>query len=583
MVSLLVHAPKAIVRRIVPADGLDSELHPVLRRIYAARGVHCGSSLDYGLGRLLPCDGLGGIDAAVDLLVRALERGERILVVGDFDADGATSSALAVRALRMMGAHAPGCMVPNRFAFGYGLTPEIVVVAAERTPDLIITVDNGVSSHEGVAAARARGIRVLVTDHHLPGALLPQADAVVNPNLPGDAFPSKHLAGVGVIFYVMVALRARLRALGWLARRNLADPSLASLLDLVALGTVADVVCLDDNNRILVEQGLRRMRAGKCCPGVQALAEVAGRRLGALTSTDLAYVLGPRLNAAGRLQDMSVGIACLLADDPAEARCLARTLDELNQERRRIEADMQLQAQDALDSLRVDQAQCELPLGLCLFQEDWHEGVVGILAGRVKDALHRPAVAFAVAGDGQLKGSARSVRGLHMRDILEAIATLHPGLLTRFGGHAMAAGLSLPRAHYEAFQTAFDAEVCRRADPAGLHGIIYSDGELAQRDLADARLAELLRRAGPWGQGFPEPVFDGVFAVLQRRIVGARHLRMVLRPRGTELQVDAIAFHATDAGWPAGVPELRMAYRLDINEYRDQRRLQLVAEYLQQP
>ena len=569
---------RRIVRRTLPdpLPPLPSGLPPVLARVYAGRRVIAPLEIEYGLGRLHPYTGLAGMDGAVALLADAVEQDQRVLVVGDFDADGATSSALMLRSLRGMGARHVDYLVPNRFEYGYGLTPEIVAVAAQRRPDLIVTVDNGIASLDGVQAARDLGIRVLVTDHHLPGPALPEADAIVNPSCPGDAFPSKHLAGVGVAFYVMAALRAELRRRGWFARRALAEPNLASVLDLVALGTVADVVPLDHNNRVLVAQGLARIRAGLGCPGVRALARVAGRDPARLTATDLGYALGPRLNAAGRLADMSLGIACLLADEEAEALRLARELDALNAERRAVEAEMHAQALAALEDLDLAD-EGGLPAGLCLFDAGWHPGVVGILASRIKDRLHRPVVAFAPGVNGELRGSGRSVAGLHLRDALESVSTRHPGLLARFGGHAMAAGVSLAPGAFASFAEAFDREVRRRIDPDGLAGVLLTDGPLAP-DEVSLDLAEALRDGGPWGQGFPEPLFDGAFEVVERRPVGERHLRATLRmPEGGRL-VDAMAFNALEQPWPGAGGGVRLAYRLEVNEWQGARTARLVVE-----
>lgn len=570
---------KRIVRRDYKIDPerLPKTLPPVLRRVYAARGIADPAQLDISAERLLPPERLGGLARALDLLEQALVEGQRIVIVGDFDADGATSTALMVRALRSMGARQVSYLVPNRFHFGYGLTPEIVAVAAQKHPDLLVTVDSGISCLAGVAAARAQGIRVLVTDHHLPGARLPEADAIVNPNLPGDGFPSKHLAGVGVAFYVMAALRARLRDKGWFAACGLAEPNLANLLDLVALGTVADVVALDHNNRVLVEQGLRRIRAGRCVPGITALLTVGGRNPARTVASDLGFAVGPRLNAAGRLEDMALGIECLLADEPKLAQHMARQLDALNRERRDIEADMQAQALGSLEALHLEEG--GLNTGLCVYDPGWHQGVIGILASRLKDRFHRPVIAFAAAGDGEIKGSARSVPGLHIRDCLEAVNARHPGLIRKFGGHAMAAGLSLAERDFSMFQALFDAEVCRHLDADDLHGVVHSDGELAADELT-LELAETLRLAGPWGQHFPEPLFDGRFVVSAQRIVGEKHLKLTLRPCAAEQAVEAIYFGGAEAGELSG-REVSIAYRLDANEFRGMRSLQLVVEHLQ--
>ncbi len=563
-----------------PLPHLPAVLHPVLARVYAARGIAEAAELERSAQGLDDYSRLQGIESAVQRLAAAVERGERILVVGDFDADGATSSALAVRALRSLGARDVDFLVPNRFEFGYGLTPEIVAVAAERAPSLIITVDNGISSVEGVAAATGQGIDVVVTDHHLPGRQLPAAVAIVNPNQPGDAFPSKHLAGVGVIFYVMSALRAALRERGWFEQAGIAPPKLGDLLDLVALGTVADVVPLDRTNRILVAQGLARIRAGRCCAGITALLRCAGRDPAGIVAADLGFAAGPRLNAAGRLTDMRLGIECLLCDEDDAAREYAARLDALNRERRSIEADMQAQALASLERLQLADAP-RLPFGVCLYQPDWHQGVIGILASRIKERLHRPVIAFADAGDDLIKGSARSVAGLHIRDALDAVAARHPELLHKFGGHAMAAGLSLARADLDAFAAAFDEEVRRHLGEEDLAGVLLSDGELRPEDLS-LPLAEALREGGPWGQGFPEPLFDGEFALVQQRIVGERHLKLTLRlGTGGATLFDAIAFGQADHHPLPPEARLRLAYRLDVNAFNGRRSLQLRIEHLQ--
>lgn len=552
------------------------DLPPLLARLYAARGVRSAAELDKGLARLIPYQQLAGIEAAVALLVEALERRQRVLIVGDFDADGATASSVGVLGLRMLGVAHVDYLVPNRFEYGYGLTPEIVAVALQRRPDLLITVDNGISSVDGVAAAKAAGLKVLVTDHHLPGPELPAADAIVNPNQPGCPFPSKAMAGVGVIFYVLLALRARLREIGWFARQGMAEPNLAELLDLVALGSVADVVPLDANNRILVHQGLARIRAGRARPGLKALLEVAGKQAARVTSTDLGFILGPRLNAAGRLDDMSLGIECLLCDDEALARDMAMQLDQLNQDRKAIEQGMQREALAQLRDMPVE----ELPFGLCLFEPEWHQGVIGILASRLKERYHRPTIAFADAGNGELKGSARSIPGFHIRDALDAVAARHPGLITKFGGHAMAAGLSLPAANFGAFAAAFDAEVRRQLSDEDLTGRLLSDGQLSAEEF-HLELARALRHAGPWGQHFPEPLFHGVFEVVQQRLVGERHLKMMVRTECGSRSLDAIAFNIDREQWPN--PTVRwaeLAYKLDVNEFRGQESVQLLVSHL---
>jgi single-stranded-DNA-specific exonuclease len=568
-----------IESRPVPTDlPLLGNLSPLLTRLYAARGVSSLSDLDKRLQALLPFTLFKGMPEAVAVLVEALQKQQPILVVGDFDADGATASSVAVLGLRALGAGSVDYLVPNRFEFGYGLTPEIVEVALTRHPAVLVTVDNGISSIEGVAAAKAAGLKVVVTDHHLPAEQLPAADAIVNPSQPGCEFPSKAIAGVGVIFYVMMALRAALREQGWFNATR-PEPNLAELLDLVALGTVADVVPLDANNRILVHQGLARIRAGRCRPGIRALLEVAGRPAQRLVSTDLGFIVGPRLNAAGRLDDMSLGIECLLTDNEPLALDIARELDSLNRDRKSIERDMQQQALATLEAM--DLADSDLPFGLCLFDAQWHQGVIGILASRLKDKYHRPVIAFADAGNGDLKGSARSVPGLHIRDALDAVAARQPGLISKFGGHAMAAGLSLPEANFEAFRIAFDSEVRRQLSAEDLTGRLLSDGELTQSEF-NLDMASDLREAGPWGQHFPEPGFHGEFTLIQQRLVGERHLKMVLQVPGGSDVLDAIAFNIDPQIWPnPEVKRVLLAYTLDINEFRGRQSLQLMVRHLQ--
>lgn len=565
-----------IESRPLPATLPDlGALPPLLTRLYAARGVQSVAELDKGLARLIPYQQLKGMDAAVDLLVLGLQQGQRMLIVGDFDADGATASTVGVLGLRMLGAAHVDYLVPNRFEYGYGLTPEIVAVALEREPQLLITVDNGISSVEGVAAAKAAGLTVLVTDHHLPGAELPAADAIVNPNQPGCEFSSKALAGVGVMFYVLLALRARLREMGWFTAQR-PEPNLGELLDLVALGSVADVVPLDANNRILVYQGLARIRAGRARPGLRAILEVAGRDHRRITSTDLGFILGPRLNAAGRLDDMALGIECLLCEDEALARDMAVQLDQLNQDRKAIEQGMQREALAQLKDLPLE----DMPFGLCLFEADWHQGVIGILASRMKERYHRPTIAFADAGDGVLKGSARSVPGFHIRDALDAVAAKHPHLISKFGGHAMAAGLSLPQDNFAAFAAAFDAEVRRQLCEDDLTGRLLSDGALSIEEF-HLPLAKELRNAGPWGQHFPEPLFHGVFQLVQQRVVGERHLKVVLKSECGSVQLDGIAFGVDREIWPnPTVRWVELAYKLDVNEYRGQETVQLMIAHI---
>ena len=584
-------APLRIVRRSPEIAGASADsgaepslgaLHPVLSRAYRARGIRSESELSLSLDRLLPIGTLDGVAAAVALLIAHRQR--RILVVGDFDADGATSTALIVRALRSWGFAAVDFLVPNRFEFGYGLTPEIVALAASREPSLIVTVDNGISSNAGVAAAQALGIAVLVTDHHLPGAELPAAEVIVNPNLPGAQFGSRALAGVGVAFYVMAALHRELQGSrdGAILPTGALAP--AELLDLVALGTVADVVPLDANNRVLVAQGLKRIRVGRCAPGIRALLEVGGRNLHSLTSADLGFSVGPRLNAAGRLDDMSIGIRCLLADSPAEASMLAARLDQLNQERRAIEAKMQEIALAAVRSLRDPEAAA--PGGtrraaVCLYDASWHQGVVGLVASRIKERVRRPVVAFADNADGTLRGSARSVPGVHIRDVFDAVATQHPHLLQRFGGHAMAAGLTLERRHLDEFARAFEREVMRVTAGRAMADTIESDGALTVDEIS-LSTAEALREGGPWGQNFPEPTFDGSFVLTKTRVVGERHLKLWVEVPGTGRRFDAIAFNFLEPGRDlAKLPEsAQLVYRLDINEYGGERRLQLLVDHL---
>ncbi len=570
------------IRRRPQGGTLPGDLHPVLERVFAGRGIASPGELELGLDRLLPPTGFAGLDQAAELLADSLEAGQKILIVGDFDADGATSIAVGVTLLHAMGAVDVDFLVPNRFEYGYGLTPEIVDLASQRSPDIIVTVDNGISSLEGVTRAGELGMRTLVTDHHLPGRELPAADVIVNPNQPGCQFPSKHLAGVGVIFYVMSALRRCLRERGWFERLGIEPPSLASVLDLVALGTVADVVPLDGNNRILVQQGLLRIRAGQTRPGIEALLHIAGRPLHRVVASDLSFAVAPRLNAAGRLDDMSVGIACLLAPSQSVANQYAEQLDSLNRDRQQIERGMQEQASAALAALDLADAG-QLPNSICLYQAGWHQGVVGILASRIKDRWHRPVIAFADGDDGSIKGSARSIPGLHIRDVLDRVASSEPGLISKFGGHAMAAGLSIPRENFERFASALDAVVTDWLDDVELNAVVESDGELGEDEL-QLPLARQLRYAAPWGQHFPEPVFDGVFHLVHQRIVGEKHLKLVVSPEGSpDCLLDAIAFNVDTEVWPsAEAQRVEIAYRLDCNYYRGEERLQLMVEVLRQ-
>ncbi|OUF44115.1 single-stranded-DNA-specific exonuclease RecJ [Pluralibacter gergoviae] len=557
---------------------LPETLPPLLRRLYASRGVSKAEELERSVKGMLPWQQLSGVEKAAERLYDAFREGLRIIVVGDFDADGATSTALSVLALRQLGGGNVDYLVPNRFEDGYGLSPEVVDQAHARGAQMILTVDNGISSIAGVERARALGIPVLVTDHHLPGDELPDADAIVNPNLRDCGFPSKSLAGVGVAFYLMLALRTFLRDKGWFEAQGITPPNLAELLDLVALGTVADVVPLDANNRILTWQGLSRIRAGKCRPGIKALLEVSNREAQKLAASDLGFALGPRLNAAGRLDDMSVGVALLLCDNIGEARQLASDLDALNQTRKEIEQGMQAEALTLCDKL--ERSAEALPGGLAMYHPEWHQGVVGILASRIKERFHRPVIAFAPAGDGTLKGSGRSIQGLHMRDALERLDTLYPGLMIKFGGHAMAAGLSLEEAKFDEFQRRFGELVTEWLDPALLQGEVLSDGPLSGQEMT-MDVAQMLRDAGPWGQMFPEPLFDGRFRLLQQRLVGERHLKVMVEPIGGGPLLDGIAFNVDTALWPdSSVREVTLAYRLDINEFRGNRSLQIIIDAL---
>ena len=558
--------------RPVPPESLDPELPRFLRQALAARGVVSAADMALPLADLHPPAQLPDIDAAAARLADAVEHGERILIVGDFDADGATASALCVGLLKAFGARDVDFLVPNRFEYGYGLTPELVRVALEGAPQVLVTVDNGVSSIPGVALAQEHGVDVVVTDHHLPGEQLPAAFALVNPNLRGSAFPSPNLAGVGVAYYLMGVLRGVLRERGHFVARGIPEPHLADWLDLVAVGTVADVVPLDRNNRILVHQGLRRIRAGRGRPGIQAIAQVAGRALGKLGAADLGFAIGPRLNAAGRLQDMSIGIRCLLAEDQALARALAESLDSLNAERRRIEAEMNADAATLIDGEMDAEA---LAPGICVYQPGWHQGVVGIVAARMRERYHRPVIAFAdddTAPNG-LKGSARSIPGLHIRDAIADCAARHPGLVAGFGGHAMAAGLTLQRIHLPRFRSAFAQAVASRVDERDLEGIALTDGELGGECL-NVENARAIASHGPWGQGFEEPTFHGEFDLVAQRVVGERHLKLALKR--DERTVDAIAFNQERVA----AKRVQAVYRLGVNDYDDVETLQLEIERL---
>ena len=572
--------PKKILRRPSPDTTPDwgQNLPPLLRRLYAARGVTSDDQLTYTLKHLASPMDLRGVDRAVALLAEAITSQQRVLVLGDFDADGATSTAVAMLGLGMLGLNDIDFRVPSRFSDGYGLTPGIIHRLRDEgaLPDLLVTVDNGISAVEGVRAARELGIRVVVTDHHLAGETLPEAEAIVNPNQPGCPFLSKNAAGVGVMFYVLTALRKHLREQGLLPEPQ---PNLGNLLDLVALGTVADVVPLDHNNRIFVEQGLRRIRQGEARPGILALLEVAGRDHTEISSTDLGFVVGPRLNAAGRLDDMSVGIACLLADSRDEAQRLARELDTFNRERRTIEKDMKTQAQDLLASMSLDIE--GLPWGLALFDTDWHQGVIGILAARIREQTHRPTIAFAPDDNGEdIKGSARSIPGLHIRDVLAVVDARHPGMMKKFGGHAMAAGMTLSRGDLDAFSDAFDRAVRDTLRAEDLEAAITTDGPLSPDEL-HLETATLLKRAGPWGQHFPEPLFDGNFRVVSQRIVGENHLKLVLQPEEGGAIIDGIAFNTGPEVPDYTRTGARVVYKPDANTFRGRTNLQLLVDYLE--
>ncbi|MFA5590918.1 MAG: single-stranded-DNA-specific exonuclease RecJ [Lysobacteraceae bacterium] len=566
-----------IRRRPQPSQSPWPGVHPVLQRVYAARGVADAAEVQHRLAAMLSPALLGGLDRAVALLADAIARQRRICVIGDFDADGATGTAVAVRGLRLLGARHVGFRVPHRMRHGYGLSPELVADLADVSPELLLTVDSGIACISGVAAAQAAGMQVIVTDHHLPGAQLPAADAIVNPNLAGDGFPSKALAGVGVMFYLLLALRAHLRGQGAFAAGD--EPDLSTLLDLVALGTVADMVPLDANNRILVAAGLRRLRSGRGQPGLRALMQVAGRETAHAGSSDMGFALGPRINAAGRLEDMALGIECLLTDDDAHALRLATQLDAINRERRDLQDQMLQQAEAmAADCIAaIESGSDSGDAALCVFEAEWHPGVVGLVASRLKERLHRPVIAFAPGGeDGLLRGSARSIRGFHIRDALADVAAAQPGLISRFGGHAMAAGLSLPAECLDAFREAFIALANARLDAADLQAELWSDGELGAEDFS-RDLAEQLRDGGPWGQGFPEPVFDDEFLLGSWRTVGNGHLKMQLRHAVSGQTIDAIQFGGFDGSPPAA--RLHLAYQLETDDFRDRRGVQLLVRH----
>ena len=561
---------------VISSELSAAPLPPALKQIYANRGVDRLDDITLPLSQLAPPSALKGAQAAAEMLADAIEFHASVVIVGDFDADGATSCALAVSLLKQMGLEEVTYLVPNRFEFGYGLTPEIVGIAAQYQPDVLVTVDNGIASIDGVMAAQMLGMSVIITDHHLPGDTLPEADIIVNPNQPGCPFPSKALAGVGVMFYVLTALRAELRGRGWFESMGIDIPNLADALDLVALGTVADVVPLDKNNRTLVAAGLARMRSGRARPGIEALFEVAGRDISQVSSTDLGFVAGPRLNAAGRLDDMSVGIECLLAESSASARILATQLNDFNKERKEIERTMQTDAMTLLE--KGDLSVGNEDFALSLFREDWHQGVVGILASRIRERFHRPTIVFAQSGDGELKGSGRSIPGVHLRDALDRVATSTPDLITKFGGHAMAAGLSLSQDDLPRFREAFNRVVAQALKGSLPDQVTVTDGKLPESDLT-LGLAEALESGGPWGQAFEAPSFEGVFTISDMRVVGEKHLKFRLFTEAG--LIDAIAFNAEVETWTRDKPKtLRCVYRPCVNEFRGERRLQLQIEAL---
>lgn len=572
MIHKIVRRPK------VDDSHLPNTLSPLLKQIYASRGSSA-EDCELTLARLLRPDTMKGLAEAAVIIADAIKAQRSILIMGDFDADGATSTCVCMLALTMMGATKVDYLIPNRFDYGYGLSPEIVAVAHSKGAELLITVDNGISSIEGVKAAKALGMQVVITDHHLPGKTIPEADAIVNPNQVDCNFASKSIAGVGVAFYLMSALRAELGKRNWYQEQGLAVPNLGQLLDIVALGTVADVVALDCNNRILVEAGLQRVRAGRCRAGITALLEVAKRNPARIVASDFGFAVGPRLNAAGRLDEMALGVETLLCDDMMTARRMAAELDGLNAERRDLEADMQQEALKSLASVELNEE--ELPWGIALFQEDWHQGVIGILASRIKDRYHRPVIAFADAGEGEIKGSARSIKGLHMRDLLELINSRHPGMILKFGGHAMAAGLSLRAKDFAVFEKAYDQAVRELLKPEQLTGELVTDGELSPDEMK-LDIAWELRNAGPWGQEFPEPLFDGYFKVIQQRIVGEKHLKLVLETDCGQTMLDAIAFNVDLTTWPdATIKHARVVYKLDVNEFRGNQTLQLMVDQIE--
>ncbi|GJL80972.1 MAG: single-stranded-DNA-specific exonuclease RecJ [marine bacterium B5-7] len=575
-----MRARKTISRRsnnheVIGAEGLA----PVIRRVLANRDIRSIDDLSFSNKDLLPPTGILNLDLAAEVICKHIVSESRIVLVGDYDADGATSCALGVLVLREMGAISVDYLVPDRFKLGYGLSAALVDIASDSEPSLLITVDNGIASLEGARKAREKGIDLVITDHHLPGDVLPDATVIVNPNLPGDSFQSKNLAGVGVIFYVLSAVRQHLKQVGWFKKRGIREPALATYLDLVALGTYADLVRLDHNNRILVAQGLRRINAGKCRPGIRALIDVSGRRAGRLVASDLGFQIAPRLNAAGRLEDMSIGIECLIENDPVRARQLADQLDAINRDRKSIEITMQQQALAAI--AHEASLQPDSPVqGLCIYHKDWHEGIVGLVASRLKERRSVPAIAFAPSENGELKGSARSVPGVHIRDILCEIDALAPGLLLRFGGHAMAAGMTILEIDFDRFRESFLLALQHHDDSIRAASELLTDGPL-QGEFDDLGFIHTLRTLAPWGQGFTEPLFDNTFRVIEQKLVGDIHLKMVLAPEGGSQRIEGIQFRFLEA---AGAPcpefsTIHAAYRVDLNEFAGRVRPQLIIEH----
>lgn len=574
---------KKIVRRraLVPPSLHNSSLHPLLKNIYSTRGINSLDEINYALDQLLPISELKNIEAASDCFIEALMKQEKILIVGDFDADGATSTALSVLALKSFGFLNVSYIIPNRFEFGYGLTKEIVEYAASfETPDIILTVDNGISSADGVLEAIKRGIKVVITDHHLPPQELPLANAILNPCQDGDLFKSKNLSGVGVVFYLMLSIRQHLRKIDWFLKSNIKEPNMAQFLDLVAVGTVADLVKLDKNNRVLVHQGIMRIREGRCRPGIKALFDVTSRNYEKAKSSDLGYGVAPRINAAGRLEDMSIGVECLLTENFKVASDIAKNLNELNETRREIELQMHDKALQILAHLNYENS---LTNGCCIFDPSWHLGVVGLLASKIKEKINRPVIAFAVSSEHELKGSGRSISGVHLRDVLSDISSQYPGLINKFGGHAMAVGLNINKDKYELFSKAFSEEVCKKLSEENMGAKLFTDGEL-DSEYISLTTAKLLQNAGPWGEGFPEPMFDGVFTILQQRIVGQKHLKLFLSLcSDPTLTLNAILFNVDTKKWPnERCRKVHVAYRLDVNEFNDRESLQLIIENMQE-